>query len=641
MVTRASDTTQSAVTGTAGPAEPIPVAVLARTSTLVLQDPLASLRRQINSCQEWLPPGWRVTGYYWDVESGGIDLEERSKGRDWEPFVAAGVPRDGGMAELLAEARAPLPRFAAVVCEDIERSGRDTFNALKLERELSDQGILLFATDEPASVEGVNSTTVLVRRVKQGVAEWFRLQIKEKAWKGLRQHSLDGWNIGPAPYGYLADRVPHPVKAKADQGRTKSRLVTDPARGPVVTQIFHWRADDKLSVPTITWRLNGDRAAYPPPGDGTGWTESTVAALLGNPKYTGHMVYGRTRKNPGAKNRRPVAPAQWIWSPEPVHPALADRATWDTAQHVAAERGNTRDPEMPTTQPGRRYTLRSRVRCNACQRRMHGLWRPHPTKTDPDLTHTYYRCPYSANNPRHAAAHPDHPHASISIREQLLLDAVGTFLDDYLFGHDRATRLAAQIPASASDQAARRDDQARALRAELARIDTAQAGLITELEQLGADTMPATTAYRQRIRARNAQLHDQRTHAETQLTALQSAAQADNDPTLLDELPYLPGILASAPEPLKEKLLAALDVQCLYRKEQNQVTIWVTITDTTPATLAALLADPRTDHHQTDPQTPAQPTGSGELAQRPISVSCTPKMKRPAGTAARPRGSFA
>ena len=32
-----------------------------------------------------------------------------------------------------------------------------------------------------ASIEGINATTVLVRRVKQGVAEWFRLQLKEKA----------------------------------------------------------------------------------------------------------------------------------------------------------------------------------------------------------------------------------------------------------------------------------------------------------------------------------------------------------------------------------------------------------------------------------------------------------------------------
>jgi hypothetical protein len=41
------------------------------------------------------------------------------------------------------------------------------------------------------------------------------------------------------------------------------------------------------------------------------------------------------------------------------------------------------------------------------------------------------------------------------------------------------------------------------------------------------------------------------------------------DPSLLDELPYLPGILTDAPEPLKEKLLAALDVQCQYRKDKT------------------------------------------------------------------------
>ena len=135
-----------------------------------------------------------------------------------------------------------------MVCEDIERSARDTFNALKLEKELSRQGIPLFATDEPASIEGINATTVLVRRVKQGVAEWYRLQLKEKAWKGLEEHALAGWNSGPAAYGYLAERIPHPVPAKAAQGKTKSRLIPDPARAPVVAQIFHWRVVDKLSI---------------------------------------------------------------------------------------------------------------------------------------------------------------------------------------------------------------------------------------------------------------------------------------------------------------------------------------------------------------------------------------------------------
>src|SRR3984885_13924697 len=166
-------------------AEPVPVAILARTSTTTMQDPVASVRRQIRSCQQWLPPGWFVVAVYSDVESGGTDLESRSLTDSWRVLTDAGLQRDGGMADLLAEAVSPSPRFAVVVCEDIERSARDTFNALRLEKELSRQGIPLFATDEPADIAGVNATTVLVRRVKQGVAEWFRLQLKEKAWKGF------------------------------------------------------------------------------------------------------------------------------------------------------------------------------------------------------------------------------------------------------------------------------------------------------------------------------------------------------------------------------------------------------------------------------------------------------------------------
>src|ERR1700735_562094 len=248
----------------AAPAEPVPVAFTGRTSTLHLQDAAASLRRQLRECEAKLPAGWFIAAHYWDIESGGLAIEQRGHSDAWQQ-VDAGIPRDGGLADLLLEAASPEPRFAAVICEDIERSGRDTYNALKLEQELSRNGIPLCATDEPISVEGMSATTVLVRRVKQGVAEWYRLQIKEKTWKGLREHSLAGWNIGHPPYGYTADRVPHPVPVKASQGLTKSRLAIDPARAPAVGQIFAWRVTDHLGVNTITNRLNADHAAYPPP----------------------------------------------------------------------------------------------------------------------------------------------------------------------------------------------------------------------------------------------------------------------------------------------------------------------------------------------------------------------------------------
>jgi hypothetical protein len=112
----------------------VPVAFLGRTSTLELQDPRASLHRQARSVQAWLPPGFRIVAWYWDIESGGLDLEDRSQTDSWRKVDGIGIPRDGGMADLLTEAAGDRPRFAAVACEDINRSARDSFNALKLER---------------------------------------------------------------------------------------------------------------------------------------------------------------------------------------------------------------------------------------------------------------------------------------------------------------------------------------------------------------------------------------------------------------------------------------------------------------------------------------------------------------------------
>ena len=161
--------------------------------------------------------------------------------------------------------------------------------------------------------------------------------------------------------------------------------------------------------------------------------------------------------------------------------------------------------------------------------------------------------------------------------------AIAGFLDQWVFGHDRAAMLAAQIPAASAEQAAARQRQEAHLTAELARIATAQAGLFTELERLGADTSAATQAYRQRIQARHAELHDEHTRTQAQLDDLAAAAIPDQDPALLDELPYLASQLADAPADLVEALIDALDIQILYRPEQHQATIWATLTDTTPS----------------------------------------------------------
>jgi site-specific DNA recombinase len=95
------------------------------------------------------------------------------------------------------------------------------------------------------------ATPTLTRRIKQAISEWYVLNMLELSWGGTKAHTNQGFNIGKPPYGYLASRMRHPVKLKAEQGKFKHRLVPDPVRGPVVTQIFMWRALDRLGYKAI------------------------------------------------------------------------------------------------------------------------------------------------------------------------------------------------------------------------------------------------------------------------------------------------------------------------------------------------------------------------------------------------------
>ena len=266
------------------------------------------------------------------------------------------------------------------------------------------------------------------------MAEWYRLQLKEKIWKGLVERSLDEWNIGTPAYGYLAERIPHPVPFKAAQGRTKSRLILDPARAPVIARIFTWRTVDKLGCPAIAARLNADPAAYPPLNAATGWTAQNVRVILANPKYTGYMVYGRHRTRNG--HRTPVPKSSGYGPPAPVHPAIVDRDTCDLAQTVAAGHGTSRDgddlnPHPATARPDRDRAERQDPRTRRPPRqprrsRRARLPRPHPrpvrrtprrTRTagspaqDPGQDHPGRRRHQPAGPAPAGRGHPASPHA--------------------------------------------------------------------------------------------------------------------------------------------------------------------------------------------------------------------------------------
>jgi hypothetical protein len=151
---------------------------------------------------------------------------------------------------------------------------------------------------------------------------------------------------------------------------------------------------------------------------------------------------------------------------------------------------------------------------------------------------------------------------------------------------------------------------------QLARIDTAERGLIRELEAPADPADPAAAAYRARIRARYAELYQERTTTEAERDTLQATATPDNDPALLDELPTAAGVLAHAPDRITQALLTAFGIYALYNREMDQVTIRAVLTQDTPGIIAALLTDPRTDD-----DTGSQPTPPGSKTPDQDTVS--------------------
>jgi site-specific DNA recombinase len=555
------------------------VAFLARVSTDDQQDPTLSLPRQLANCEAALPEGWRITAWFWDIESGRIALERRGRS-DAHEHINVPLPRDGGLIDLLAEAEHPGRRFDAVICESIDRLARRTYIGTRIEHDLEQAGVRLYAADEPIDPRGKRSTGLLTRRVKQGVAEWYVTDMLERSWDGFKVHTGQGWNIGKPPYGYAADKVEHPVPAKAAEGQTKTRLIPHPEQAPVVAYIYKLRIIERLGYDAIAARLNTDPDRYPVPEPTSAhrrrgvWSGSAVRDVLHNPKYTGYMVWNRRATKSGGRLNPPSA---WVWSEQPTHEPLVDRATFEAAAGVARTTRGSRTEPGPNhahRETKRGYLLRSYVRCGVCDQRMFGKTRH---------GRAYYNCYPANNNADRLDRYPaDHPKA-IYVREDALIEALGHVIATRVFSADRHAYLRrglAKVPSKRQEADTRR---VAALREQIADLTARQDRLIEELET-------ADGAFRDRLRRRFDALEADRTAKLAQLHDLETAtapAEHDQAVDLLDALPILADVnITEAPEALQRKLYDALQLTIHYDRP-DQARIRLVLTDDTIDALTA------------------------------------------------------
>lgn len=217
--------------------------------------------------------------------------------------ISGGTEQRPGYQSLLAGARAH--EYDIIVTEDVSRLWRNRASYGVASAELEDLGVhLLTCVGEDTRREGWG----LVIGIKQAIAEAQRKEISYRTRRGLEGLALAGKSTGGRCYGFQGAAI-HPQEAS------------------VVRQIFDRRVAG-LSLAAIASELT---AAGVPSVSGGAWSRFSIRTILGNPRYTGAVVWGRTQITGGARdsrNRRKVARAEPLVSRQDNALQIVDAMLW-------------------------------------------------------------------------------------------------------------------------------------------------------------------------------------------------------------------------------------------------------------------------------------------------------------------------
>jgi hypothetical protein len=296
-------------------------------------------------------------------------------------------------------------------------------------------GVELWVPEVGGAVDPGSEAHDLVMSLYGGMSKGERTRIKTRVRTAMAaQAAIEGRFLGGRPpYGYqLIDVGPHPNPAKAAIGQRLRQLAPDPLTAPVVERIFTEYREGR-GLQAIAAGLTRDRipspSAHDPArnphraGSGGAWAKSVVRAILGNPRYTGHQVWNKQRKDEILIDVDDVAlghetrmrwndRSAWVWSEQQVHEPLITIEAFEAAQAMF---DRTKRATKRTPSEGRRYLLAGMMRCGICDRRMQGQW---------NHGKPYYRCKYPSDYPVDEERHPK----SVYVRENAILPGLDNWL---------------------------------------------------------------------------------------------------------------------------------------------------------------------------------------------------------------------
>ncbi len=236
----------------------------------------------------------------------------------WSGMILARPALD----ELRIDAKAKL--WEGIIVYDPDRIARKySYQALVID-ELQDLNIqVLFVTTPPAVTDGDR----LLYGVKGLFAEYERDRNADKFRLGKLRKARNGFIVnGPAAYGY--DYI---LKTKDEE----AHWIINEEEAENVRKIFHWVADEKLTIRGAIRRLHELGITPKKKRRGAIWTNGPMCRLLRNEAYIGKAYYNKNYavvpenpKNNGQykrvkkSSRRQRLKEEWI--PIPVPPIISE-----------------------------------------------------------------------------------------------------------------------------------------------------------------------------------------------------------------------------------------------------------------------------------------------------------------------------
>lgn len=404
---------------------PLRFALYGRVSTEDHQDPVSSLAWQRRRAEDLVSGHGQIVKVYFDR---GV-----SRSLPWKRRPEASL--------LLSDLKRPDREFDAVVIGEPQRAFSGAQFGLTFPK-LTHYGVSLWVPEVGGPIDPGSEMHEMVMTLYGGMSKAERTRTMTRVRSAMESQAVvEGRFLGGRPpYGYrLVDAGPHPNPSKAADGRRVQRLEADPVTAPVVRRLFDEYVHGGLGLRALAQRLTDDGvpcpSAYDPGrnshrvGNGGAWSRSAVRAILRNPRYTGHQVWGRYRgherlvdpedvEHGYAKKSRPQRADEWLWSTEVVHDVIIPMELFEAAKAQQQE-GRRRTTDRRITKAKRVYALRGKVWCATCGRRMEADWRDGQPR---------YRCrlsgPDYARNPSIDESHPQ----TASLREPRVLPAIDTWL---------------------------------------------------------------------------------------------------------------------------------------------------------------------------------------------------------------------